>query len=81
MMNDLVKYQLDKAVDALRTAVKLGADKEDAYLLRNIVETINTIEGWQTSLRFKTDTSNDFFVSSQPPIAYYSADDTALTFS
>jgi hypothetical protein len=51
-MNDLVKYQLDKAVDALRTAMKLGADKEDAYLLRNIAETINTIEGWRTSYRY-----------------------------
>ena len=51
-MNDLVKYQLDRAVDALRTAMKLGADKEDAYLLRNIAETINTIEGWRTSYRY-----------------------------
>jgi hypothetical protein len=58
-MNDSVKYQLERAVDALRTAVKLGASVEDAYLLRNIVETINTIEGWQTSSRYKYNISKE----------------------
>jgi hypothetical protein len=114
-MIDTVKYQLERAVDALRTALKLGASNEDGYLLRNISDAITDIEGWQTSLRFnetksepevsdpawdeiqkrvskrggftwnnKTqfvpakpeNTSNDFFVSSQPPIAYYTAGGT-----
>lgn len=120
-MNDTVKYQLERAVDALRTALKLGASNEDGYLLRNISETISEIEGWQTAFRFnetksepevsdpawdeiqkrvikrggftwnnKTqfvpakpeNTSNDFFVSSQAPVAYYSdAENDAVTFS
>lgn len=42
-MNDTVVYQLERAEDALRTALKLGAEKEDPYLLRNISETINII--------------------------------------
>jgi hypothetical protein len=112
-MNDTVKYQLERAADALRTALKLGASNEDAYLLRNISDAISDIEGWQTNFRFnetksepevsdfgglekrvskqsgltwnnKTEfvpskpenTSNDFFVSSQPHIAYYSAGGT-----
>jgi hypothetical protein len=60
MMNDTVKYQLERAEDALRTALKLGAETEDPYLLRNITETINTIRTWRGSLRYnltKTTTS------------------------
>jgi hypothetical protein len=113
-MIDTVKYQLERAADALRTAIKLGASNEDAYLLRNISDAISDIEGWQTNFRFNETKSepdvsdfgelakrvskqagftwnnktqfvparpeeyipNDFFVSSQPPIAYYSAGGT-----
>jgi len=60
MMNDTVKYQLERAEDALRTALKLGAETEDPYLLRNITETINTIRTWRGSLKYnlkKTTTS------------------------
>jgi len=53
-MNDSVKYQLERAEDALRTALKLGAETEDPYLLRNISESINTIKGWRGSSRFNT---------------------------
>jgi hypothetical protein len=51
-MNDTVKYQLERAEDALRTALKLGAEKEDPYLLKNITETINTIQSWRGSPRY-----------------------------
>jgi hypothetical protein len=51
-MNYLVKYQLERAEDALRTALKLGAETEDPYLLKNISESINTIKGWQTNFRY-----------------------------
>ena len=59
-MNDTVRYQVERAEDALRTALKLGAETEDPYLLRNISETINTIKTWQGSARYnvtKTNTS------------------------
>ena len=59
-MIDTVRYQLEKAEDALRTALKLGAETEDPYLLKNISETINTIKTWQGSARYnvtKTNTS------------------------
>jgi hypothetical protein len=51
-MIDTVKYQLERAEDALRTAMKLGAETEDPYLLKNIAEVINTISGWQNSYRY-----------------------------
>ena len=53
-MNDQVKYQLERAEDALRQALKFGAEKEDPYLLRNITETINTVTNWRTGFRFNT---------------------------
>ncbi len=52
MMNDTVRYQLERAEDALRTALKLGAETEDPYLLRNISETISTIKNWRGSARY-----------------------------
>lgn len=51
-MNDSVRYQIERAEDALRTALKLGAETEDPYLLRNISETINTIKNWRGSFRY-----------------------------
>lgn len=51
-MNDSVKYQLERAEDALRTALKFGAETENPYLLRNITETINTISGWRSNYKF-----------------------------
>jgi len=51
-MNDYVRYQIERAEDALRTALKLGAETEDPYLLRNISETINTIRNWRSSSRY-----------------------------
>jgi hypothetical protein len=82
-MNDSVKYQLERAVDALRTAIKLGASNEDAYLLRNIAETINTIEGWKRSYRYsltketQKDGSSKFTMGYNPDynIALYSGMD------
>ena len=60
-MLDTVKYQLDKAEDALRTALKLGAATEDPYLLKNIAETINNIKTWSFSYRYNVtkETAND----------------------
>ena len=60
-MNDSVRYQIERAEDALRTALKLGAETEDPYLLKNISEAINTIKGWQTSFRYnvKKETTSD----------------------
>jgi len=60
-MNDSVRYQIERAEDALRTALKLGAETEDPYLLRNISEAINTIKGWQSSFRYnvKKETTSD----------------------
>ena len=51
-MTDSVRYQLERAEDALRTALKLGATTEDPYLLRNISDTINTITGWTRNYKF-----------------------------
>lgn len=51
-MIDTVKYQLERAEEALRTALQLGAATEDPYLLRNIAETINTVKGWGASYRY-----------------------------
>ena len=51
-MIDTVKYQLERAEDALRTAMKLGAETEDPYLLKNIAEVVNTISGWRSSYRY-----------------------------
>jgi hypothetical protein len=52
MMTDTVKYQLDRAQDALREALSLGAKEEDPYLLRQITETLERIKGWTVSSRF-----------------------------
>jgi len=51
-MQDNVKYQIERAEDALRTALNLGSASEDPYLLRNIADTISTINGWKTNVRF-----------------------------
>jgi len=60
-MLDTVKYQLDKAEDALRTALKLGAATEDPYLLKNIAETINNVKTWSLCYRYNVtkETTND----------------------
>ena len=60
-MLETVKYQLDRAEDSLRTALKLGAATEDPYLLRNISETINTIKIWSIGYKFNVtkQTTND----------------------
>lgn len=52
-MIDTVRYQIERAEDALRTALKLGAETEDPYLLKNISETINTIKGWTRNVKYK----------------------------
>ena len=51
-MTDTVKYQLERAQDALREALSLGAKEEDPYLLRQITETLERIKGWTVSSRF-----------------------------
>ena len=51
-MLETVKYQLDRAEDSLRAALKLGAATEDPYLLRNIAETINTIKIWSIGYKY-----------------------------
>ena len=51
-MTDSVKYQLERAQDALREALSLGAKEEDPYLLRQISETLERIKGWTTNSRF-----------------------------
>jgi hypothetical protein len=52
MMTDSVKYQLERAQDALREALSLGAKNEDPYLLRQITETLERVKGWTTNSRF-----------------------------
>lgn len=66
-MTDQVKYQLERAQDALRTALEVGAKDEDPYLLRNIVETLNTINGWTNTSRFNFSVSD----SVVDPYEYY----------
>jgi len=51
-MLETVKYQLDRAEDSLRTALKLGAATEDPYLLRNIADMVNTVNGWQKTFKY-----------------------------
>jgi len=51
-MMDTVKYQLERAEDALRTAMQMGSSSEDPYLLKQIAESINTISGLRTNWRF-----------------------------
>lgn len=60
-MLDTVKYQLDRAEDSLRAALKLGAATEDPYLLRNIAETINTVKIWSIGYKYNVtkETTND----------------------
>lgn len=64
-MIDTVKYQLDRAEDALRTALTLGATKEDPYLLKQIAETITTIDRFKTNWRYNQveDTKEDDTIS------------------
>ena len=79
-MIDTVKYQLERAEDALRTAMELGAAKEDPYLLRQVAETINTISGLRTNWRYnqpKTDDTISFNTSLDGPdnvMDYYDPD-------
>ena len=72
-MNDTVKYQLERAEDALRTALKLGAEKEDPYLLKNISETINTIQTWRGSPRYNLTKTyeGDQIRFDMTPVSYY----------
>jgi hypothetical protein len=58
-MDDTVKYQLDRAEDALRSALQFASNKEDPYLLRNIVEVINTIHGWKTNFKYNLTKQNN----------------------
>jgi hypothetical protein len=83
-MIDTVKYQLERAEEALRTALQLGAATEDPYLLRNIAETINTVKAWGASYRYNVtkETTGDSikfnFTSSMDEMSsrYYGVDDT-----
>jgi hypothetical protein len=43
-MNDLVKYQLERAEDALRTALKLLSDKESVYVISSISKALIEID-------------------------------------
>lgn len=43
-MNDLVKYQLERAEDALRTALKLLSDKESVYVISAISKALIEID-------------------------------------
>jgi len=58
-MMDTVKYQLERAEDALRTAMQMGASTEDPYLLRQIAEMVNTIDGLQTNWRYNQPKKED----------------------
>ena len=42
-MLDTVKYQLDKAEDALRTALKLGAENLSPFQLHGVIKSIENI--------------------------------------
>lgn len=52
-MLETVKYQLDRAEESLRSALRLGSAAEDPYLLRNIADMVNTVNGWQKTFKFK----------------------------
>ena len=65
-MQDNVKYQIERAEDALRTALNLGSASEDPYLLRNIADTISTINGWKTSMRFSVSNVTPYLGSTYP---------------
>ena len=43
-MNDSVKYQLERAEDALRTALKLLSDKESVYVISSISKALIEID-------------------------------------
>ena len=70
-----VKYQLQRAQDALRTALKYGAETENPHLLRHIAESLSEIDSWLFTFTDFSKESNDdtitFNIPTQPPIAYY----------
>lgn len=51
-MLETVKYQLDRAEEALRAALQIGASKEDPYLLKNIAEAVNAVKGWSVNYKY-----------------------------
>jgi hypothetical protein len=65
-MQDNVKYQIERAEDALRTALNLGSASEDPYLLRNIADTISTINSWKTNVRFSVSNFKPYLGSPSP---------------
>jgi hypothetical protein len=44
-MGDSVKYQIEKAQSALRSALELGAMYEDVWTLSQIVSGLSSVEG------------------------------------
>ncbi|MDA0778252.1 MAG: hypothetical protein O3C19_04185 [Bacteroidetes bacterium] len=86
-MNDLVKYQLERAEDALRQALKLGSDKGDAYLLKQVAEMINELRCMEITSRYNpvSVTADDSIKISTPAAGdqapyYYTGGDFAESY-
>lgn len=74
-MNDLVKYNLERAEESLRNALKHGCDKSDAYLLKQIAEMLNGLKCMQLTSRYAVFNSavpdDSIKISPNTPWSYY----------
>lgn len=75
-MGDSVKYQIEKAEHALRSALELGAMHEDPYTLFSIVEALQKL-GYIIVMN-KVKASDDFKVDGIPFATNYK--DDVITF-
>jgi hypothetical protein len=67
-MGDSVKYQIEKAEHALRSALELGAMHEDPYTLHTIVEALQKI-GYIIIMGKVQTSTEDFKVEGGIPFA------------
>lgn len=80
-MNDSVKYQLERAEDALRTALKLLDDKESVYVISSIskalIEIDNTLFAERIEAAAKagnTAAQGLISIDNENPYTYYGTD-------
>jgi hypothetical protein len=75
-MNDLVKYNLERAEESLRNALRHGCDKADAYLLKQIAEMLNSLRCMQLTSRYSVSAVPDDSIKISPntPWSYYTGD-------
>ena len=67
-MGDSVKYQIEKAEAALRSALELGAMHEDPYTLHSIAEALQKL-GYIIVMKTANETSEKYEIRFNDPLS------------